>query len=90
MTVQIANEDWNQLSDADRDQIRKIIAENFDGETVEAVAGGVAVLSNPTCTAACNVAQEIAVAQCQRLPFPANIACSFAAQQAGNYCRSRC
>ena len=90
MTVQIESGDWGAIPEADREKIKQIIEQNFEGQSVEAATGGIKVLDNPTCVTACNTAEAIAVDACSRLSFPANLVCVAAAHEAGKHCRSRC
>lgn len=90
MTIKIETADWNAIDESEREKIRKIIEDNFAGQSIEAGTGGIKLLGNPACEAACNVAEATAMGACQALPFPANIACAAAAREAGNFCRSRC
>ncbi len=89
MTIKINATDWNNLSKEDQGKIQKIIADNFDGQSVSA-GDDVGVTSNPNCIAACNIAETAALQACDGLGFPANMVCAAAAHQAGDFCRSRC
>lgn len=92
MTVKVNQADWNGISSSDQDAIRKIIGENFDGQTVEPGEDGhsVRAQANNACETACNVAQQVAEQACNALPWPASMVCTMAAQKAGDFCRSRC
>lgn len=88
MAIQI--NDWNKLDQDSQDRINAIIGQHFDGETVEAGTGAVAMTASSACETACNTIEAAATQACQALPFPASSLCVLAAQQAGNLCRSRC
>ncbi len=92
MTVKISNADWNGISSSEQDQIRKIIGDNFDGQTVEPgeTDGVKAAEANSACETACNVAQQVAEQACSALPWPASTVCKLAAEKAGDFCRSKC
>lgn len=93
MAIKVDSTDWNGISGEEQEKIRKIIGENFDGQTVEvgeSDGSGVSADANDACTTACNIAQQAAEAACNALPWPASTVCKLAADKAGDFCRSRC
>lgn len=90
MTIKVNKKDWAALTADQQTQIAGIIGTNFDGQTIEAVDGGVAsVEGNGICETACDIAQATAINECKKLPFGQSI-CISIAKEAGNYCREQC
>jgi hypothetical protein len=90
MAITVKSADWNGISSEEQQKIRDIIGENFQGETVE--VGDTAMEANVgnACTTACTIAQQAAEAACSALPWPASTVCNYAAEKAGDFCRSKC
>ena|ERR1700722_8318925 len=94
--VKLNDKQWNSLSDAEKKKITemmrqlKIIEKNDSFVSDSATHATTAVLTNPFCTAACDVAEGAAVAACAVFTGPAFAVCVAAAHAAGDLCRSRC
>ena len=103
MDINVNKSEWDGLSAADRDTIKKIIASHFKDTIVPEASAPTARdflaqrqlqifnFSNPICTAACGVAEAAAVAACSALGGGVAVAvCVAVAHGAGDYCRSQC
>lgn len=104
MDAKVNAGEWNGLTTDERDEIQAIISSHFKDLTVQgdmSVRPAKEFLenaqfqrfnfSNPLCTAACAVAEAAAVAACSALSGGVAIAiCVAAAQEARNFCRSKC
>lgn len=90
MSLKVNSAEWNALSAADQQKIAAIMAEQFDGATIEPEDAAARLTANPTCEAACNVAEAAAIAACANLGPIAAPFCIAAARELGNVCRSRC
>ncbi|MCU6454428.1 hypothetical protein LPN01_10105 [Sphingomonas sp. A2-49] len=91
--VKVNSADWNGISADQQEQIRKIIGDNFAGQTVEpgeTRGSELSAQANNACETACNVAEKVAIEACEALPWPASTVCKIAAKKAGDFCRSRC
>jgi len=88
--VKVNSADWNGLSSEDQKKIQSIIADNFDGQTVEPGDTPLQADVGNACQTACNIAQQAAQAACSALPWPASTICNIAAEKAGDFCRSKC
>lgn len=96
-TFNVPAEGWNKLDAQQQEQIREILrtnnllneGDNIAGDTsLQMVSEGAE--ANNACTTACDIAEQAAKAACSLLPWPANKVCDFAADKAGDFCRSKC
>ncbi|MES3084511.1 hypothetical protein [Sphingomonas faeni] len=90
MAITVKSVDWNGISSDEQQKIRDIIGKNFDGQTVEVGETPLEANNGNACTTACSIAQQAAQAACSLLPWPASTVCNFAAEKAGDFCRSQC
>lgn len=91
MTIKVNKQDWNALTAGEQSEISSIISAHFNGETIEAADGGIAIADvGGFCTILCNAAEAAATALCSRLSGTAQQVCVIAAQSAGDLCRSKC
>ncbi|WP_336486665.1 hypothetical protein [Methylobacterium nigriterrae] len=100
MQIKVNANDWNGISDADREAIKEILSKSFKNDpqivtdpqvqSVTQAAGGAVEVAS-ICTTLCNVAQSAAEALCNKIGNPtAKQVCIVAAQTAGDVCRSKC
>ena len=97
LDVKVKDAEWAAFGKDEQTRIEGIITGFFKGSRIvpdKGTARSVAqpqALSNPLCTAACNIAQAAASAACVALGNPIAIAaCIAATQAAGDLCRSKC
>ena len=90
MAITVNSVDWNGISSDEQQKIRDIIGKNFDGQTVEVGEAPLQADASDACTTACNIAQQAAQIACNALPWPASTVCNYAAEKAGDFCRSQC
>lgn len=99
MDVKVNLNEWNSLSDEQREQTANVIASFFKDAKIVGDPNSptnVAPLNvkpagwNPFCEPACNVAQGAAMAACAGLSGPAVGICMIAVQVAGDACRKSC
>ena len=95
MNIKVNDSDWNGLTGEERDKIRTIITQifkqdhNIVGDKTQ--TADAQQLDSIFCTLACNAAQGLAEAACNAIPNPTGKqVCLIAAQQAGDFCRSKC
>lgn len=90
MTIRVNRAEWEKLDADQQKEIESIIADNFDGQTVEPADGTAEMATLGVCEIACDLAQAEAVKACKKLPGWAQGICISAAKEAGNYCREQC
>jgi hypothetical protein len=98
--LRINADEWNSVTPPQRDRIKQILVDCKLLDTTDQIISDpnapkmdqlVPTLSTSICKAACTAAQSIAVAACQMLPTPIEVAaCTAAALAADEFCRSKC
>ncbi|MDB5271462.1 MAG: hypothetical protein JWP58_4502 [Hymenobacter sp.] len=102
-TIKVPAEGWNQLEAPQQEQIREALRSSnllHEGDDIAADTGlkmadrsqklAAGNSANNACTTACDIAQAAAEKACSLLPWPASTVCSYAAEAAGDACRSIC
>jgi len=99
--IKINAKQWGSIDENEQKEISQILRETgllesddrivADRETkaidLKETAGATSISA---CTTLCNTAQSAAEILCKRLPWPADKVCIYAAQKAGDFCRSKC
>lgn len=101
--LNVPAEGWEKLDAPQQEQIRGILRSNNllkEGDDITPdsslkmadsspkMAGDTE--ANSVCTTACDVAEQAAKVACNALPWPASTVCTYAAEKAGDFCRSQC
>lgn len=87
MSIKTSSDTYRNLSSEHKKAIQDIISVTFNGQTIEEVDSPA---TEGVCEIACDVALGIALAACQAIPFPGNIACSALANAAHTECVDAC
>jgi hypothetical protein len=87
MTIQVSSDTFKNLSPEHKKAIQDVISATFQGQTIEEVGH---LSTESACTTACDIAQEVAIAACQAIPFPGNIACVAIVNAAHKECIHAC
>jgi hypothetical protein len=102
MEIKVNDIQWNNLTEAERDNISQIMTGYFkeaalvpDSATpvmdLNQMTTQLFGLTNPFCKAACDIAQAAAMAACTTVGGPVAVAaCTALAQAAGDACRNAC
>jgi hypothetical protein len=87
MAIQVSSDTFKNLPPEQKKAIQDIISVAFKGQTIEEVDSP---STESLCTIACDVALGVAIAACQAVPFPGNIACVALANAAHDECIDAC
>lgn len=87
MTIKVSSATFKNLPPEQKKAIQEVISTTFDGQVIEEVD---TPATESLCTIACDVAQGVAIAACQAIPFPGNIACVAIANAAYKECIDAC